>query len=90
MIATGDFVIKIGPPWLTRFEKSRVLSARVLQISLGAPILIDLPPDVKDPVAVARIELESGVLPITIRRRLPDGTYQDIPVKYLVRKGEKW
>ncbi|MEM1728738.1 MAG: DNA-directed RNA polymerase subunit K [Candidatus Jordarchaeales archaeon] len=80
----------MGPPWLTRFEKSRVLSARVLQISLGAPILIDLPPDVKDPVAVARIELESGVLPITIRRRLPDGTYQDIPVKYLVRKGEKW
>jgi len=88
IIVTERFTVKVGPPWLTRYEKSRVLSARALQITLGAPILIDLPPDVRDPIAVARLELESGVLPITIRRCLPDGAYQDIPVKFLIGQGK--
>jgi len=87
IIVTEKFTVKVGPPWLTRFEKSRILSARALQITLGAPILIDIPPEVRDPVAVARLELDSGILPITIRRRLPDGAYQDIPVKFLMEQG---
>jgi len=31
------------------------------------------------------MELEAGVLPITIRRTLPDGTYQDIPLSALIK-----
>ncbi|MHA1607516.1 MAG: DNA-directed RNA polymerase subunit K [Candidatus Freyarchaeota archaeon] len=84
-IVTETFVIKVGPPWLTRYEKSRILSARALQITLGAPILIDIPKDVKDPITIAKLELEKGILPITIRRSLPDGTYQDIPIRFLTK-----
>ena len=55
---------------LTRFEAARIISARALQISMGAPILIKMT-DVHDPKSVARAEFEKDVLPITIRRSLP-------------------
>jgi DNA-directed RNA polymerase subunit K/omega len=55
---------------------------------MGAPILVKLPENVKDSVEIALYELEKGVLPITVRRRLPDGTYQDIPLKWLLEKSE--
>jgi DNA-directed RNA polymerase I, II, and III subunit RPABC2 len=70
--------IQIGPPKLTRFERARIAGARALQISLGAPILVDLPQKVSDPIDIALAELKEGVLPMTIRRTLPDETYQDI------------
>ncbi len=57
---------------------------------MGAPILIEVPEGVKDPIDIALLELEAGVLPITIRRTLPDGTYQDIPLTALIKhKGEE-
>ena len=70
--------IQIGPPKLTRFERARIAGARALQVSLGAPILVELPPRVSDPIDIALAELKEGVLPMTVRRTLPDGSYQDI------------
>ena len=75
--------ILIGPPKVTRFERARIVGARALQISMGAPLLIEVPEGLRTSVDLAMKELEGGVLPITIRRRLPDGTYQDIPVQWL-------
>jgi len=75
--------ILIGPPKLTRFEKARIVGARALQLSMGAPLLIKPPKGVTDPVDLAVVELKKGILPITIRRTLPDGTYQDIPLQWL-------
>jgi len=75
--------ILIGPPKLTRFEKARIVGARALQLSTGAPLLIKPPKGVTDPVDLAVVELKKGILPITIRRSLPDGTYQDIPLQWL-------
>ncbi|MEM2530209.1 MAG: hypothetical protein QXL32_03695, partial [Candidatus Bathyarchaeia archaeon] len=37
---------------------------------------------------IALLELEEGVLPISIRRVLPDGTSQNIPLKWLLKKRE--
>jgi len=65
-----------------------VVGARALQISMGAPILVDVPEGYSSPIDIALKELEAGILPITIRRTLPDGTYQDIPLKWLL-EGEK-
>ncbi|MEM0007372.1 MAG: DNA-directed RNA polymerase subunit K [Candidatus Bathyarchaeia archaeon] len=79
----------IGPPRLTRFEKARVVGARALQISMGAPILVDVPEGYSSPIDIALRELEAGILPITIRRTLPDGTYQDIPLKWLLEEEKK-
>ena len=77
--------ILIGPPRLTRFEKARIVGARALQIAMGAPILIQPSKKLLNPIDIALEELERGVLPITIRRTLPDGvTYQDIPLKWLL------
>lgn len=70
----------IGPPWLTRFEKARILGARTLQISMGAPLLIEEPKELLSSYDLALRELEERVLPISIRRKLPDGTYQDVPI----------
>ena len=78
-----DKEIWIGPPKLTRFEKARIAGARALQISMGAPLLIETSKAFTNPIEIAIKELEAGVLPITIRRRLPDGTHQDIPVRWL-------
>ncbi|MBD3190777.1 MAG: DNA-directed RNA polymerase subunit K [Candidatus Heimdallarchaeota archaeon] len=81
--------IVIGPPKLTRYEKARIIGARGLQISLGAPILIRLDQDeVSDPIKIAEKELYKRVLPLTISRVLPDGSYQNIPLVWLL-EGEK-
>ena len=53
----------------TRFERARILGARALQVSLGAPILIDVRPTLVDPVEIAELEFAAGRIPITVRRR---------------------
>lgn len=75
--------VKIGPPKLTRFERARIIGARALQISLGAPILANLSQKISDPIDIAIVELSDRVLPMTIRRTLPEGSYQDIPLEDL-------
>ena len=76
----------IGPPKLTRFEKARIVGARSLQISMGAPILVEVSEGFSSPIDIALKELDAGILPMTIRRTLPDGTYQDIPLKWLMKE----
>ena len=77
------FQVAIGPPKLTRFERARIIGARSLQLALGAPPFIKVPPNVHNPIEIAIAELEEKVLPINIRRTLPDGQYQDIPLDVL-------
>jgi DNA-directed RNA polymerase I, II, and III subunit RPABC2 len=81
--------VQIGPQKLTRFERARITGARALQVSLGAPILVELPPRVSNPIEIALAELKEGVLPMTIRRTLPDGSYQDISLVDLMPPKEK-
>ena len=61
---------------LNRYEKARIIGARALQISMGAPILIKM--QKKDfesfkfnPIRIAEEELKKEVLPITIKRPMP-------------------
>ncbi len=78
--------VKIGPIFLTRYEKARIVGARALQISFGAPILVDKPKNMIDPIKIAQLELKSQILPLTIRRTNPNGEYQDIPINKLILK----
>jgi DNA-directed RNA polymerase subunit K/omega len=55
-----------------------------LQISMGAPVLVDTSEGLPSPIDIALKELEIAILPMTIRRTLPDKTYQDIPLKWLL------
>ncbi len=74
--------ITIGPPTLTRFEKARIMGARALQLSLGAPPFIEIPKTARISLDIAMEELEQRVIPITIRRVFPNGDYQNIPIDY--------
>ena len=60
----------------TKYEKARIIGARALQLAMGAPLLIELKKeDLEimryDPIAIAKMEFEKGILPITIKRPLP-------------------
>ncbi len=79
---SDDGMVMIGPPVLTRFEKARIMGARALQLSLGAPAFIDIPETATTSLDIAMEELERRVIPITIRRVLPNGDYQNIPIGY--------
>ena len=80
--------VRIGSIFLTRYEKARIVGARALQISFGAPILIDKPTDMIDPIKIAQVELREKILPLTIRRENPSEEYQDIPINKLILKKE--
>ena len=82
--AEEGFEVKIGPPKLTRFERARIVGARSLQLAMGAPAFVPLDETTKDSISLAMAELASESLPISIRRSLPNGESQDIPVKYLL------
>ena len=60
----------------TKYEKARIVGARALQISMGAPLLLKL--NEKDferinfnPIEIAKKEFKDGILPITIKRPMP-------------------
>ena len=70
-------------PFLTKYEKARVIGARALQISKNAPILVNLNPGESDPILIAEKELRESRIPFIIRRFLPDGSYEDWSVREL-------
>lgn len=79
---TGKGKMKVGPPTLTKFEKARIIGARALQLSQGAPPFIPVPDGVTTSLDLAVAELEKRVIPITIKRVLPNGDFQNIPLEY--------
>jgi len=52
----------------TRFEKARIIGARALQITMGAPILVKLPKGLIDPIKIATMEFDKNIIPITVLR----------------------
>ena len=79
-ITSKDNQIVIGPPMLTRFEKARIMGARALQLSLGAPVFIEIPKNATTSLEIAMEELKQRMIPIVIKRTLPNGDYQNIPL----------
>ena len=80
-IKNSTNAINTGPPTLTRFEKARIMGSRALQLSLGAPPFIDFSKNISTSLEIAMEELHQKVIPIVIRRTLPNGDYQNIPIE---------
>ena len=64
------------PEEFTRYERARIIGARALQIAMNAPILIKITPEemekIKyDAIKIAEIELDSNVLPISVKKPFP-------------------
>jgi DNA-directed RNA polymerase subunit K len=61
----------------TKYEKARIIGARALQLAMGAPLILKLSKqDLENlrynPIEIAKEEFKRGILPITIRRPLPE------------------
>lgn len=63
-------------PYMTKYERARILGTRALQISLNAPVLVDIEGET-DPLQIAMKELAQKKIPLVIRRYLPDGSFED-------------
>lgn len=70
-------------PYLTKYERARILGTRALQISLGAPVLVELGGEV-DPLEIAMKELKARKVPIIVRRYMPDKSYEDWSIDELI------
>jgi len=62
---------------LTKYERTRILGARALQVSMDAPLLKEIKQkeleEMKyNPMKIAKQELEEGVLPITVKQPMPE------------------
>lgn len=60
----------------TKYEKARIIGSRSLQISMGAPFLIKLnDADLKkvnyNPISIAKLEFQAGVIPMQVKRVKP-------------------
>jgi len=60
-------------PFLTKYEKTRILGQRAKQIDNGAKPFVKVPPNVIDGYHVALLELEQKKIPFIIKRPFPNG-----------------
>ena len=74
---------RVTTRYLTKYERARVLGTRALQISMNAPVMVDLDGEI-DPLKIAEKELRERKIPIVIRRYLPDGTHEDWAIDELI------
>uniref|UniRef100_A0A6T8PCF3 Uncharacterized protein n=1 Tax=Hemiselmis andersenii TaxID=464988 RepID=A0A6T8PCF3_HEMAN len=70
-------------PYMTKYERARIIGTRALQISMNAPVMVDVGKDT-DPMKIAMLELAARKIPFIIRRTLPNGTSEDWAVNELV------
>jgi len=68
--------------FMTKYERARLLGTRALQISMNAPIMVELEGET-DPLQIALKELRERKIPLIIRRYLPDHSYEDWSVDEL-------
>ncbi|MBI4447576.1 DNA-directed RNA polymerase subunit K [Candidatus Woesearchaeota archaeon] len=66
----------------TKYEEARIIGARALQISMGAPIILKLKEEEFEslhysPIEIAKREFKEGIIPITIKRPLPERVIKD-------------
>jgi len=74
---------KVTTPYMTKYERARVLGTRALQISMNAPVMVELEGET-DPLQIAMKELKGRKIPIIIRRYLPDGSFEDWAIDELI------
>lgn len=58
---------------LTRYEKARIIGARALQISMGAPSAVQTHENLLHPIDIALSEFEKGIIPVKVKRRVHSG-----------------
>ena len=67
---------RITKPFLTRFEKAKILGTRSEMLSNGAPALINVPPHISCTYEIAKLEFKQKAIPLMIKRFLPNGSFE--------------
>ncbi len=70
----------------TKYEQARIIGARALQISMGAPILIKFTDEELkklgyNTIEIAKLEFKQGLIPISVKKPLPSTIKKEIPAK---------
>ena len=65
-----------SPPFLTQYERTKIIGFRANQLAKGARPYIIKPEHITDVSTIARMELEQRRLPFIVRRPMPDGTHE--------------
>ena len=65
-----------SPPFLTVYERTKILGTRANQIADGARPFVTVPEHVTTPLEIAKLELEQRRLPFIVKRPMPDGTFE--------------
>jgi DNA-directed RNA polymerase I, II, and III subunit RPABC2 len=73
---SGSDINHRSVPYLTLFEKTKIIGFRANQIAQGSRALIHVPAHVTDVLEIARLELEQKRLPYILKRPMPDGTFE--------------
>ena len=63
-------------PYLTKYEKTKVLGQRAKQIERGATPLVHVPENIIDSYLIAELELKEKKIPVILRRPLPNGAFE--------------
>ncbi|XP_012474619.1 DNA-directed RNA polymerases II and V subunit 6B [Gossypium raimondii] len=79
----NDKISRKTSKYMTKYERARILGTRALQISMNAPVMVELEGET-DPLEIAMKELRERKIPFTIRRYLPGGSYEDWGVDELI------
>ncbi|KAB2016823.1 hypothetical protein ERO13_D08G112900v2 [Gossypium hirsutum] len=79
----NDKICRKTSKYMTKYERARILGTRALQISMNAPVMVELEGET-DPLEIAMKELQERKIPFTIRRYLPGGSYEDWGVDELI------
>lgn len=72
---------------LTKYEQARIIGTRALQISMGAPFMLkltekDLENIKYNPIEVAKLEFKEGLIPISVRKPMPQQRKKSQPSRY--------
>jgi len=70
-------------PYLSKYEKARILGQRAKQIELGAKPLVKVPENIIDGYLIAELELRENKIPFIIKRPIPGGAFEYWRVKDL-------
>ena len=71
-------------PFLTKFERAKIIGVRSEMLANGAPALIDVPKSITNVYDIAKLEFKERKIPLLIRRYLPNGTAEDWRLQVMV------
>lgn len=79
-------ISKKTSPYLTKYEKAKILGVRAQMISTGSPAMVNVPNHITSTYEIALLEFKEDKIPLLIRRFLPDGNYEDWRLEDMILK----